>query len=292
MTAHLDTGRMKLLDAPNKGRQYDVIRGHYIDPSIDNKCSEIDRDTTEMSADPRGFYRILGVDPSSSHEEIEKAYQDLFKSLNPTLNEGKDTNQAFKSVTVAYIALSDPSQRAAYDQTGPVVQKVVPVPSVRQANLPPISPITPYTCNDCGIISPELRHIKVRLVCSFILVTFTNNIQGTFCEACATERMARISTATCMFGWWSPYGLFLTGHALAENGRAGEQPLMNLEICTHQALYYSKLGDYPNARIAARDAKIFAFTVKKKGILADQHRAEQQIKVLSQLDAEPCMSLT
>jgi molecular chaperone DnaJ len=51
-----------------------------------------------MSADPRGYYRILRVAPSASSEQIKQAYRALAKALHPDLNRGEDTTQAFQAV--------------------------------------------------------------------------------------------------------------------------------------------------------------------------------------------------
>ena len=127
-------------------------------------------------------------------------------------------------------------------------------------------------------------------VVSFLVGSVQTKTQGTFCEACASKRISNASLVTCMFGWWSLFGLCHTCHALASNGNAGDQPLVNLEICTHQAIYYSQRGDHANARIAARDAQAFAFAVKRQGKPSEQSRAEQIIPILNQVLAEPCMT--
>ena len=55
-----------------------------------------------MVADP---YKVLGVAPSASEEEIKKAYRDLSKKYHPDLNPG-DENAARKMSEI----------NAAYDQ--------------------------------------------------------------------------------------------------------------------------------------------------------------------------------
>ena len=97
-----------------------------------------------MSADPRGYYRILRVAPTASPEAIKQAYRAMAKALHPDLNRGQDTTAAFRAVNEAYGVLSDPSQRAAYDQTGSAGQPASP----RAAS--PDFVIEPYACVDCG----------------------------------------------------------------------------------------------------------------------------------------------
>ena len=62
-------------------------------------------------------YAVLGVQPTSTADEIRKAYRKLAKQLHPDLNPGKPEAEArFKSVTAAYDLLSDPEKRARYDR--------------------------------------------------------------------------------------------------------------------------------------------------------------------------------
>lgn len=65
----------------------------------------------------RDPYQILGVNKSSSAEEIKLAYRKLAKKLHPDLNPGKkEIEQKFKEVTAAYDLLSDPAKRTKFDR--------------------------------------------------------------------------------------------------------------------------------------------------------------------------------
>jgi len=63
-------------------------------------------------------YEVLGVDKSSSPEEIKKAYRRMAREFHPDVNPSKDAEEKFKEVTHAYEVLSDPSQRQNYDNGG------------------------------------------------------------------------------------------------------------------------------------------------------------------------------
>ncbi len=58
-------------------------------------------------------YETLGVPEGASEEEIRQAYRRLAKAAHPDV--AGDPVQ-FRLVTEAYVVLSDPAQRAAYDQ--------------------------------------------------------------------------------------------------------------------------------------------------------------------------------
>lgn len=67
----------------------------------------------------RDYYQILGVDRSSSHEEIRKAYRKLARKYHPDINPGnKEAENKFKEISVAYDVLSDPEKRKLYDEFG------------------------------------------------------------------------------------------------------------------------------------------------------------------------------
>ncbi len=70
-------------------------------------------------ADKRDYYEVLGLDKSADDEAIKKAYRSLAKKYHPDLNPGdKEAEEKFKEVNEAYAILSDPEQKAKYDQFG------------------------------------------------------------------------------------------------------------------------------------------------------------------------------
>lgn len=67
----------------------------------------------------RDYYEILGVDKSSSADEIKKAYRKMAMKFHPDRNEGdKEAEEKFKEVNEAYQVLSDSDKRALYDRYG------------------------------------------------------------------------------------------------------------------------------------------------------------------------------
>jgi len=67
----------------------------------------------------KDFYQILGVQKSSSQDEIKKAYRKLAMQYHPDRNPGnKEAEDKFKEAAEAYDVLSDAEKRKRYDQFG------------------------------------------------------------------------------------------------------------------------------------------------------------------------------
>ena len=65
------------------------------------------------------LYRELGVSRNASQDEIKKAYRKLAAKLHPDKNPGNQKAEArFKAVNRAHQVLSNPDQRALYDEFG------------------------------------------------------------------------------------------------------------------------------------------------------------------------------
>ncbi|PNH12583.1 DnaJ subfamily A member 2 [Tetrabaena socialis] len=68
-----------------------------------------------MSMDP---YKVLGVQPSASADEVRRAYKSLALQWHPDKNASPEADSRFKEVARAFSVLSDPDRRALYDATG------------------------------------------------------------------------------------------------------------------------------------------------------------------------------
>lgn len=68
----------------------------------------------------RNYYRLLSVERSCSADELKKAYRKMALRLHPDRNLGmeEDATVLFAKVQAAYDILSDPQERAYYDQYG------------------------------------------------------------------------------------------------------------------------------------------------------------------------------
>ena len=65
------------------------------------------------------YYTILGLDKKASATDIKKAYRKLARKYHPDLNPGdKEAERKFKELNEANEVLSNPENRAKYDQYG------------------------------------------------------------------------------------------------------------------------------------------------------------------------------
>ncbi len=70
-------------------------------------------------AGKRDYYEVLGVQRSSSTDDIKKAYRKLALQYHPDRNpNNKEAEEKFKEATEAYEVLSDQQKRQRYDQFG------------------------------------------------------------------------------------------------------------------------------------------------------------------------------
>jgi molecular chaperone DnaJ len=65
----------------------------------------------------KDFYKVLGVAKGVSDADLKKTYRKLARQFHPDSNAGDAKAEArFKEISEAYSVLSDPEQRAEYDQ--------------------------------------------------------------------------------------------------------------------------------------------------------------------------------
>ena len=66
---------------------------------------------------PKDLYRLLGIAPDASPDEIKKAYRRKAREMHPDLDPGNPwAEEEFKQLSAAYQLLSDPTRRGQYDR--------------------------------------------------------------------------------------------------------------------------------------------------------------------------------
>ena len=67
----------------------------------------------------KDYYKILGLNRSSTDKDIKQAYRKLARKHHPDVNPGDKSAEArFKEINSAYDVLSDPEKRGKYDKYG------------------------------------------------------------------------------------------------------------------------------------------------------------------------------
>ena len=205
-------------------------------------------------ADPKGFYRILGVAPDADATAIKAAYRTRAKELHPDRNPSAHAGEAFSKVSEAYQVLSDPRRRAAYDRlaarvhaayragaaAGAQARPSEPNTDTRSAPPPPRQhhssrpqarpspaasgePLCP--CGRCGKVTAQPRYIIFRRVSGRLRHAVITPIEGVFCRRCAQITAVAATYASLLGGWWSfPRGPVETLRAVWINLRGGEMP--------------------------------------------------------------------
>lgn len=73
------------------------------------------RQTIRAGAD---FYDVLGVNRDANDGDIKSAFRKKARKYHPDVNDSDDAKEKFQEIGRAYEVLSDPQQRARYDQFG------------------------------------------------------------------------------------------------------------------------------------------------------------------------------
>lgn len=69
-----------------------------------------------MNKNNKDYYKILGVDPNASYDDIKQAYRKLAIKYHPDKNpDDKESEAKFKEINEAYEVLSSPEKRKKYD---------------------------------------------------------------------------------------------------------------------------------------------------------------------------------
>lgn len=64
----------------------------------------------------KDYYKIMGLSPKASQDEIKQAYRKLARKYHPDVSKEANAEARFKEMKEAYEVLKDPEKRAAYDQ--------------------------------------------------------------------------------------------------------------------------------------------------------------------------------
>jgi len=70
----------------------------------------------------KDYYKVLGVERTSSDDEIKKAFRRLARKHHPDISKAPDASARMQDLNEAYEVLRDKEKRAAYDRVGQAAQ--------------------------------------------------------------------------------------------------------------------------------------------------------------------------
>jgi hypothetical protein len=204
------------------------------------------------SADPKGYYEILGVPTDADSEAIKKAFRKRAMELHPDRNDATDATARFQHLNKAYEVLSNSATRASYD-TGDYG-------SINLEQVDESAEIKPVVCSCCNKITAQPRYKIYFVVKSFILVTLRSKKQGIFCSKCAEIEVLKASSITWILGWWGfPFGPIYSAHAIFMNLIGGKDLQdVSARLSAQQALFFLKQGQTALAKSVAHEAWILS----------------------------------
>lgn len=167
-----------------------------------------------MAQDIKGYYSVLGVEPTASQAEIRTAYRELVVKYHPDKNKSSDDSR-IKLINEAYSVLKYSETRAAYDHTN--------LKSKTESDQNNTRSIEPLRCHACNKITAQPRYLVFWRVYSFLIATSRSPVQGIYCSSCAKAEAMKSTIITSSAGWWGvPWGPIWTIGKGFTNAMGGE----------------------------------------------------------------------
>jgi hypothetical protein len=80
-----------------------------------NTTSSRQRKSFRAAVNLPDYYKLLGVKPTASDDEIKAAYRSLARKHHPDISKSQESEQVFIQISEAYHVLSDPERRRSFD---------------------------------------------------------------------------------------------------------------------------------------------------------------------------------
>ncbi len=204
---------------------------------------------SSFSADPLGYYAILGLSLTAGDEEIKRSYREQAKRWHPDHNTDPAAVETFQKISVAYDVISDSKQRLIYD----LLARIYPA-----AKFPDMKALKVYT-NRKGQQEVNLRTVTLRQVIGK-LTAFTDTSPAEICNFNEAKSLVlRNSLINWTLGWWNIPGLAYNLHAIAANYKnIGTNRQENLTLLVHNMLAYAQENKLQQAYLSGQLALDYA----------------------------------
>lgn len=236
-----------------------------------------------MHKDAKGYYAILGLQPSATSALIRAAYRVRAMELHPDRNKEASATREFQLLQQAYECVGNDLSRKVYDRENEPVRGASPsagpsAEDVDATHRPSASASTaskveqgPVMCIACGAITAQPRYREFLTVISFIVTSKKNVHRGTYCAKCEAKKAMAATGQSLVFGWWGIYGFFWTLEALAKN-LIGAWKFVehDARLLCRQALYFASIGKIELARAIAVES--YGMTLRPQSLSSEQRR--------------------
>ena len=204
---------------------------------------------SSFSADPLGYYAILGLSLTAGDDEIKRSYREQAKRWHPDHNTDPAAVETFQKISVAYDVISDSKQRLIYD----LLARIYPA-----AKFPDMKALKVYT-NRKGQQEVNLRTVTLRQVIGK-LTAFTDTSPAEICNFNEAKSLVlRNSLINWTLGWWNIPGLAYNLHAIAANYKnIGTNRQENLTLLVHNMLAYAQENKLQQAYLSGQLALDYA----------------------------------
>ncbi len=204
---------------------------------------------SSFSADPLGYYAILGLSLTAGDDEIKRSYREQAKRWHPDHNTDPAAVETFQKISVAYDVISDSKQRLIYD----LLARIYPA-----AKFPDMKALKVYT-NRKGQQEVNLRTVTLRQVIGK-LTAFTDTSPAEICNFNEAKSLVlRNSLINWTLGWWNIPGLAYNLHAIAANYKnIGTNRQENLTLLVHNMLAYVQENKLQQAYLSGQLALDYA----------------------------------
>lgn len=207
--------------------------------------------------DPKGYYKILGINPDAEPSAIKESYRDLAKKWHPDYNKAPDALEKFQKISVAYNILEDEKSRLIYDLLSEVY---------RPDNFPDMSALKVYKNQkdkeDLSIRALSLKQVIGKL--STVEVTEDKFICN-FSEA--ELKVLQNHFSNWILGWWGIKAFRENLTAIKQNYQnMGTNLADNFQLLAHNMIAYDAEGKKDKAYVSALQAMQYADSEQKRKI--------------------------
>lgn len=202
----------------------------------------------EVIYDSLGYYKILGITPFSSEEDLRQKYRELAKFWHPDHNTSPDAVDMFQKLSVAYDELKDDKNRLKYTLLSSIYN---------QNNFPNMDAIciirNMHWQEDLNLRAFRLKEITGKGITHSCIdkVYYCSQYE-------ASGVVAQITKHNWMCGFWGITAIFANIGALISNFTNINNKRDNFLLCLHNSLVCDMNGKKEEALTLALLAKEYA----------------------------------